>query len=447
MHELAGIIKQAIEQEANGDVTSLIENLSPAELARVLEALQSPLRLPLWAQVPTAQKGEVLLELHGDLLTTLIENTSEDELVDSLSAIQMDELADLDEYLPISVVNAMVAAMDVQRRQRYAAVKLYPDDTAGGLMDIDATAVRADVSLKAVLRYLRKLRQKEGELPEHLDSLMAVDRNNKFLGMLPLSNLVSYDLQTTVGEALVDCVTSIKPLTSAKEVARVFEDQDLLSAPVLDDNGVLLGRITVDDVIDVMRDQAERNFLGRAGLEKHPDMFAPVLNSSLKRAVWLGINLITAFAAAWVIGLFEASIEKVVALAILMPVVASMGGVTGSQTLTLVTRGIALEQIGSSNVWRLLSQELVIGSINGLFWGAVVAGIAIVWFGDWTLGLIFAMALVVVILTGAVSGTLIPLGLKHLGIDPALAGGVVLTTATDMVGFFAFLGLATLVLI
>jgi len=446
-HQQVALISDALERGDEATVLSQLEGLSPAEIASLLESLPHGLRPALWPRVPSAEKGEVLLELHGDLRRALVELTDEDELVATLSAMQMDELADLDEDLPIPIINAMVQAMDTQRRQRYEAVRDYPDDTAGGLMDVDFAAVRADVTLKAVLRFMRRIRRHDDQLPEHFDSLMVVDRDNRYIGVLPLGDLISLDLEATVADVLVSGVPAITPLTPAREVARLFEDQDLLSAPVVDEAGRLLGRITVDDVIDVLRDEAEQEILGRVGLEQHEDMFAPVVRSSVRRAVWLGINLLTAFAAAWVIGLFEASIEKVVALAVLMPVVASMGGVAGSQTLTLVTRGMALEQVGRGNLLRLLWHELGIGLLNGLFWAVVVAAIAVFWFGDLLLGIIFGVSLVIGILTGALAGTVIPLTLRRMGVDPALAGGVVLTTATDAIGFFAFLGLATLLLL
>ncbi len=446
LQEQVDLITDALEKSPESGATCLVEPMSPAEIARVIESLPGDLRSPLWLQLPRFKKGEVLLELQGGLRRSLIKQTDEQELIACLSVMQMDEIADLDDDLPMSVVSAMVKAMDIHRRERYEQIKLYPDDVAGGLMDVDATAVRGDVSFKAVLRFLRRLRQREGSLPEHLDSLMVIDRHNRFMGTLPLSHLVSYDLSTTVSDVMARNVVGITPLTSALEVARIFEDQDLLSAPVIDDKGYLVGRITVDDVINVMRDQADREILGRAGLDQHEDMFAPVINSSVRRAVWLGINLLTAFLAAWVIGLFEGSIEKMVALAVLMPVVASMGGVAGSQTLTLVTRGMALDQIGRRNIWKLAAHELTIGGFNGIFWAGVVAAIAYYWFNDLMLGMVFGAAMLIVIFTGALVGTFIPLILKRMGIDPALAGGVVLTTATDAIGFFAFLGLATVML-
>ena len=446
LQEQVDLITDALEKNPESGATSLLESMSPAEISRVIESLPGDLRSPLWLQLPRVKKGEVLLELQGELRRSLIKQTDEQELIACLSVMQMDEIADLDDDLPMSVVNAMVKAMDIHLRERYEQVKLYPDDVAGGLMDVDATAVRGDVSFKAVLRYLRLLRQREGTLPEHLDSLMVIDRHNRLMGTLPLSHLVSYDISTTVSDVMTRNVTGITPLTSAHEVARIFEDQDLLSSPVIDDKGHLVGRITVDDVINVIRDQADREILGRAGLDQHEDMFAPVINGSVRRALWLGINLLTAFLAAWVIGLFEGSIEKMVALAVLMPVVASMGGVAGSQTLTLVTRGIALDQIGRRNIWKLAVHELTIGGLNGIFWAGVVATIVYYWFNDLMLGMVFGAAMLIVIFTGALVGTFIPLTLKRMGIDPALAGGVVLTTATDAIGFFAFLGLATVML-
>jgi magnesium transporter len=440
-------IVDVLEHYNSAEVARILESASAAELARVIESVPSSQRLAVWNQLDITQLAEVLLELHGDLRRQLIAQTNESLLIESLSAVQMDELADLDEDLPVSVVNAMVEAMDDQSRQRYQIVSQYPDDTAGGLMDVDATAIRADVSLKAVLRFLQRIRRREGELPEHLDSLIVVDRNNCYVGILPLSDLVSLDIQTSVSEVMRQGISAIKPLTSAREVARIFGDEDLLSVPVVSDDGQLLGRITVDDVIDVIRDQAAREIYGRAGLDQHSDMFAPVVRSSVKRALWLGINLFTALLAAWVIGWFEASIEKVVALAILMPVVASMGGVAGSQTLTLVTRALALDQIGRGNALRLVSQELKIGMLNGFFWSCVVSGIAIMWFGDAWLGLVFGMAMMMVLFAGALAGALVPLILNRLSIDPALAGGVILTTVTDIVGFGTFLGLATVLIL
>jgi magnesium transporter len=443
-------LKQLHEALVDGspqEVINLLDAMHPSAIANALETLPRDLRPDLWQLVATPSKGEVLLETHGEVRQQLITITDEQVLLAALAILEIDELADLDADLPAPVVNAMVEAMDTERRQRYETVRFYPDDTAGGLMDVDAAAVRMDVSLKAVLRYLRKLRKQRGSLPEHLDSLMVVDRNNQYLGILRLSDVVSLGAKTTVSETMTAGIPPIPVLTPAAKVARLFEDQDLISAPVVSQTGRLLGRITIDDVVDVMRDEAEQEIMSRAGLSKATDMFAPIIPSAGRRAIWLGVNLINAFIAAWVIGLFEDSIDKIVTLAILMPVVASMGGVAGSQTLTLVTRGLALEQIRQSNAWRLLLRELALGLLNGFLWALVVAIIAFFWFNSAQLGIVFGVALAINLLTGALAGTLIPLILQRVGIDPALAGGVILIAATDVIGFLSFLGLATIFLL
>jgi len=420
-----------------------LDGLSPSEIARLIEALPAKFRKSLWSGLPQSAQGEVLLEIHRDIRRWLIQQTPDQQLLACLTSLQIDELADIDEDLPESVVGAMVGSMDNLRLQRYNLVKDFPDDCAGGLMDTDATAIRADVSLKAVYRYLCQLRRKVGFLPEHLDSLVVVDRNHQVQGSLLLSDLVSHNNQLLVSQVMSSTAPLIDSLTPASQVAQLFKDRDLISATVVDTNNQLLGRITVDDIIDVLRDESEREIYSKAGLDKDSDMFAPVIKSALKRAIWLGTNLITAFIAAGVIGLFEASIEQLVALAVLMPVVASMGGITGSQTLTLVTRGIALQQVGYANISQLTRHELKVSALNGLLWSLVVFLVANFWYQDWQLGLVFAFAIFVVSLTGTFSGAIIPLLLKKMGVDPAIAGGVVLTTITDAIGFFIFLGAAS----
>jgi len=441
------VLHKALEDGVREAVTGLIKGVYPAQIADALEALPRVLRPDLWREIPVDTKGEVLLEAHKEVRQQLIDTSDEEELLVALSMLEMDELADIDSDLPVSVVDAMVQAMDAQRRDRYEAVRAYPDETAGGLMDVDATAVRADVTLKAVQRYLRQLRGREGGLPEHLDSLMVVDRDNTYLGVLKLSDVLSLRSKTTVNEAMTPSVPAIPALASATKVARLFEDQDLISAAVVSEAGRLLGRITIDDVVDVMRGESEHEVMSRAGLSEATDLFAPIVSSAGRRAVWLGVNLFIAFIAAWVIGLFEASIDKIVALAVLMPVIASMGGVAGNQTLTLVTRGIALEQVGRSNVRHLLLREIALGLLHGVFGAVLVAAVAVFWFDDIGLGAVFGLALLLNLLTGAIAGTLVPLTLQRLGVDPALAGGVVLTASTDIVGFFSFLGFATLFLL
>ncbi len=440
-------LHEALEHPGSADVAALLAQWHPAMIADAVEALPRDLRHELWDRLDATDRGQVLIEVARPVRQQLIDEAAQIELLAALATLEMDELADLDADLSVSVVDTMVRAMDVQRRQRYEAVRSYADDTAGGLMDADAAAVRGDVSLKAVLRYLRVLRGREGGLPEHLDSLMVVDRQNRYLGVLKLSDVVSLKSKTIVSEIMDTEAPAIPVDTPDTRVARLFEDRDLISAAVVGEQGELLGRITVDDVVDVMRAEAEGEVMRRAGLGEDTDLFAPVLSNAARRAVWLGVNLINAFVAAWVIGLFEGSIDQIVALAVLMPVVASMGGVAGNQTLTLVTRAIALDQIGRGNAMQLLFREVASGLLNGSFWAVVVAIVATAWFGNTQLGIVFGCALMLNLLTGATAGTLVPLALERLNIDPALAGGVVLTAATDVVGFFSFLGLATLFLL
>jgi magnesium transporter len=441
------LLYKALEDDSRQVVADLLQGLHPAEIADSLEALPREMRSGLWQQVDMLSKGEVLLEAHGEVRQQLIAVSEEQELLAALATLEVDELADLDAELPKSVVDAMVKSMDTRYRNRYDAVRSYPDDTAGGLMDIDAASVRSNVTLKTVQRYLRQLRSTEGKLPEHMDSVVVVDRDNTYLGLLSLSDVVSLHPETRVSDAVTYKIPAIAALEPASKVARLFEDQDLLSAVVVNEANQLLGRITIDDVVDVMRGDAEHEVMSRAGLTEATDMFAPIISSATRRAVWLGVNLVNAFIAAWIIGLFEDSIDKVVALAVLMPVVASMGGVAGNQTLTLVTRGIALDQVRRSNVRRLLFRELALSLLNGFFWAIVVAMVAVYWFDSVQLGIVFGVALVLNLLTGAIAGTLVPLLLQRIGVDPALAGGVVLTAATDVIGFLSFLGLATVFLL
>jgi magnesium transporter len=435
-------------QDGNeNELEFFVKTMSNADKARLIESLPKQFRSQVWSRIQVKDKGETLLAMHSEVRRWIVDIADKEELVSSLSYMQMDELADLDEDLPISVLSAMVEAMDNQRRILYDTVKVYPNDTAGGLMDLDAIGIRADVSIRAVLGHIRNLFKQEKKLPEHLDSLIVVDRLNRVEGSIALSQLLCFPAKTSISEVMEYRTPSITARMSAKNVVRIFEDNDLLSAPVVDDNRVLIGRITVDDVVDFNHKQVEKEALNQAGLDENADIFTPILSGSLKRAIWLGINLITAFLAAWIIGLYDASIEKLVALAILMPVVASMGGVTGSQTLTIVTRGVALEKISVSNILAVSIHELKIATLNGILWAGVVFVIAYFWFNDVWLGLIFSASLLIAILSGTIFGAMIPLFLIRFGSDPAIAGGVILTTITDMVGFFVFLSLATFFLI
>jgi magnesium transporter len=356
--------------------------------------------------------------------------------------LELDDLADLLRDLPENVHQQVLRSMDSRDRERLNAVLAYEPDTAGGLMNTDTVSVRPDVTLETVLRYLRM----RGEIPDHTDALFVVNRHDRHLGTLDLTRLLTEGPERTVGEVMNTAVPAISPETPATEVAGLFEDRDLLSAAVVGPDGRLLGRITVDDVVDIIREEASHSVMSMAGLDEEVDMFAGVVPSARRRGIWLGVNLATAFLAAWVVGLFETTIENIVALAVLMPIVASMGGVAATQTLTLIVRGIALGQVERANARWLLGKEVAVALLNGLAWATVVAAVAFLWYRNWKIaGVIFA-AMVVNLFAAALAGVLVPLTLKRLGIDPAVAGGVVVTTVTDVVGFASLLGLGTWVL-
>ena len=425
------------------EAARLLKSLAPAEIAHLLEALPPAEREIVWGLVDEKYDGEVLLLVTEEVRADLIRRMEPEELLAATGNLDLDDLADLVQDLPFAITRELMDSLDIQHRKRLEAVLSYPEDTAGGLMNTDTVTVRPEVTLDVVLRYLRRLGD---QVPRDTDLLFVVNRDDEYLGVLRLADLVTGAPDDTVAEAMTLSVTPFTAATPDRDVAQRFERFDLVSAPVVDALGKLIGRITVDDVIDVIREEGEHQFMGRAGLSEDEDMFAPVLPSARRRAVWLGVNLLTAFLASWVIGLFEATLQRVVALAVLMPIVASMGGIAGSQTLTLAIRGIALGQLSGKNARYLLFKELAVGALNGLIWALVVGAVAGVWFADPRIAGLIAAAIVINLLAAAFSGALLPLALDRLGIDPALAGSVLLTTVTDVVGFFAFLGLATLFL-
>jgi magnesium transporter len=432
---------EALEAKQFERVQESLRGLHPSEIADLLESQPPRNREEIWKLIDPAMAGQVLSHAQDSVRAGLLEAMPPWEVAEATRDLDPDDLADILNDLPEAMADSVLLSMDVRNRERLASVLSYPEDTAGGLMNLDVVPVRADVTLDVVARYLRRL----GELPEQTDSLMGVDRNNRFIGVLHLADILTRDPDTTVGE-LLESGMEIAADTPAQEVARLFEQRDLLSAAVVDGSGVLLGRITVDDVVDVIQEQADHTVRSLAGVTDD-DMFAPVLHSTRRRAMWLGVNIITAFIAAAVVGRFQDTIQQLVALAVLMPVVASMGGVAGNQTLTVTVRGLALGHVVRSNIRPLLQKELSVGILNGLLWALVVAVVAILWFHNPKLGLIMAAAMIINLIMGALAGAVIPLVLKRLGVDPAIAGGILLTTVTDVVGFLTFLGLATLFLV
>lgn len=433
------MLHTALEKNDVTAINDILKELHPSEIALVLESLPAEQREYLWQQEGLEQ-GEVLPYVGESVRVELMQYMAPHEVAAATVSMDTDDAVDLLQDLSEEVIEEVFQSMDAQHRARLTQVLFYPEDSAGGLMNIDVLTIRPDVSLDVVFRYLRS----HPKLPSKTDMIMVVNRDNQYQGGLLLTNLLTHEPELTVETVMSKDVEPILAHLPTLEVARLFEQRDFLSAPVVDEEGHLVGRITIDDVVDVIRAEAEHNLMGRAGLDEEDDMFAPVLVAARDRALWLGINLGTAFLAAWVIGLFEHTLEKVVAVAVLMPIVASMGGIAGTQTLTIVIRGIALGKITVNNVPWLLKRELAVGLFNGLGWAIVVAIAAVVWFGNIQLGIIIGSAIIINLFFAALAGMLIPLLLKRLSIDPALAGGVILTTITDVVGFFAFLSLATI---
>jgi magnesium transporter len=436
-------IRNALAQGKLKRLGKLLHRMHPAKVAGLLEAMPPAERYRAWSMVETERTGKVLTYLHDEIRTALALELDPEELIAATAKLELDDRVDLIQALPEKLGKQLLHASSKAQRQQLESMLSYPEDSAGGLMNADPIQVRADVRAGAVLRYLRLLER----LPPQTDLLMVVDRKGHYQGALRLSELVTAELDQRVSELMHHDIAGIVVTTSSNEVAQLFQDHDLLSAPVIDEHNRLLGRITVDDVIDLIRENSDRALMHMAGLDDEADIFAPVLVSAKRRALWLGINLLTAFGAAWVIGLFQGTLEQLVALAVLMPIVASMGGIAGSQTLTLVIRGLALGQVQKGNIRILLNRELGISILNGILWSVVIALLAVAWFGNWGIGAVLGAAILLNLLCATLSGWGIPLLLHRMGIDPALAGSVILTTVTDVIGFFAFLGLATLLLL
>jgi magnesium transporter len=433
----------ALEAGETDRIRGILALLHPADVATLLEGLAPDQRATVWAEVDPEIVGEVLIELPEEVRTGLVALMDDRAVVAAARQLDTDDIADLLPDLSDEVIAEILFALDKQDRQRLDAVLSYPEDSAGGLMNVDTVTVRENITLEVVLRYLRR----RGELPEHTTSLYVVDRADRLVGALPVTQLLTSPTARRVSQIMEREVVKLPAQISDREVAEAFQRFDLVAAPVVDEQGRLLGRITVDDVVDVIREQADRQVMAQAGLSEEEDLFAPVVRTSRKRALWLGINLLTAFAAAAVVALFEETIAKVAVLAVMMPIVAGMGGNAGTQTLTVVVRGLALGIISESNARQVFFKELMVGALNGMLWAVTVAVFTFPWHQSYLVGLALALAMVINLVFAAVSGVLIPVLARRFGVDPAVASGVILTTVTDVVGFFAFLGLATLFLV
>ena len=432
-------IDVALRAETLVDVAGILADMSPGDVAYLISSSPPDNRSVLLGLLEPEQEALVVNELPDDLRNATLIDREPEALAEIVGQLDDDDVADILHELPDEVTGQVLAIMDEQYRQRLQKVLSFPDDVAGGLMSTDTITIRADLTLDVVLRYLRR----HAEIPPNTDNLIVVNRTDRFVGLLPIGTVLVSDPAVSVREMMITDQEAINADTPATEVARRFERNDWVSAPVVDDSGKLLGRITIDDVVDVIMEEADHSLTSLAGLAEE-DTFAPVWQSAPRRAVWLGLNLVTALLASSVINLFQGTIEKVVALAVLMPIVASMGGIAGTQSLTILIRAMAMGQISDRNQLWLIGRESLVGLFNGLLWAAVIAATASIWFGDMVLGAVIACAMLINLVTAGLTGAGLPIVLRRMRIDPALAGGVLVTTITDVVGFLAFLGLATL---
>ncbi len=437
------LVESLVHKQNLRELQKRLDVLHPADVAYILEALPLDDRLKVWDLVKAERDGEILLEVSDAVRQTLIADMDSQELLAAAEQLDTDELADLAPDLPKDVLQDLMFSLDAQNRERLQSALSYPDDAVGALMDFDIVTIREDITLEVALRYLRRL----GSLPDHTDKLFVVDRSDILQGVLPLKRMVVHELDVNVADVMAEDAVVFHPEDVADEAAKAFERYDLVTAPVVDSNHKLVGRITVDAVMDFIRDEAESDKLSMAGLREEEDLFASIWKSVQNRWAWLAINLITALVASRVIGLFEGSIEKIVALAALMPIVAGIGGNSGNQTTTMIVRGLALGQISTHNMKSLIKKELGVALLNGLIWGGVLGLIAYMLYSNYELGLVMMSAMTLNLLLAAVMGVMIPLVMNKSGRDPAVGSSVLITAVTDSGGFMIFLGLATIFLI
>ncbi|MBB4865479.1 magnesium transporter [Pseudomonas nitritireducens] len=436
------LVENFVHRQNLAELQRKMDELHPADIAHILESLPLDDRLTVWQLVKAERDGDILLEVSDSVRETLIADMDDHEILAAAREMDADELADLAPELPRDVVHELMETLDAQQRERVRSALSYEEDQVGALMDFEMVTIRDDVSLEVVLRYLRRLK----ELPGHTDKLFVVDYDGVLKGVLPIKRLLVNDPDKEVAEVMATDPVTFSPDEDGYEAAQAFERYDLISAPVVDKNGKLIGRLTIDEMVDLIREESESEVLNMAGLREEEDIFASVWKSVGNRWAWLATNLVTAFIASRVIGLFEGSIEKLVALAALMPIVAGIGGNSGNQTITMIVRAMALDQIQTSSANRLLRKELGVALVNGLVWGGVIGLVAFYLYGNWELGAVMTGAMTLNLLLAALMGVLIPMTLLRLGRDPAMGSSVMITAMTDSGGFFIFLGLATLFL-
>jgi magnesium transporter len=436
------LVENLVHRQNVVELQRKLDELHSADIAYILEALPLADRLTVWQLVKAERDGDILLEVSDAVRETLIADMEDHELLAAAKDMDADELADLAPELPRDVVHELMESLDAQQRERVRSALSYDEDQVGALMDFEMVTIREDVTLEVVLRYLRRLR----ELPGHTDKVFVIDQEGVLKGVLPIKRLLVNDPDKRVSEVMANDPVTFHPDADAYEAAQAFERYDLVSAPVVDKNRRLIGRLTIDQMVDLIREESESEMLNMAGLREEEDIFASVWRSLRNRWSWLAVNLITAFVASRVIGLFEGSIERLVALAALMPIVAGIGGNSGNQTITMIVRAMALDQVSTGNTRRLLKKELSVAVLNGLIWGGVIGIVAWLLYHSWSLGLVMTAAMTLNLLLAAFMGVMIPMSLAKLGKDPAMGASVMITAMTDSGGFFIFLGLATVFL-
>ena len=432
-----------LEKDKATNIKNTLSSLNPSEIARLLESLTQRERNVLWQMVDQEDEGEILKELIEEVRQNLINQMNASELIAATQDMELDDLADILSDLPNQITDQVIKALDKQDQNRLESVISYDENTAGGLTNPKIISIRRGVNIDGLMKYLRNMHA----LPENTNYIYVINRDNQYIGAVKLVDLFTQSKEMPIEEIMDSNVKAIHADVLAEEVAIEFQDLDLISAPVTDSNNRLLGQITIDDVVDVIQDQVNSEMFNMAGLDDEDDMFAPIFISSKRRAVWLGANLVAAFIVATAVSLFQETLDQIVILAVLMPIVASMGGVAGNQTLILVIRGIAMGKIQKSNAMKLLNKEALVALLNGFIWSIVVSIFAVILFNTkWEIGIIVGLSMLINIIASAIAGVSIPFFLKRIGIDPALAGGVMMTTLTDVLGFITFLGLATLFL-
>jgi len=437
------LVETMVHRTHLAELQRVLDPLHPADIADILESLPLNQRLIVWDLVKAERDGDILLEVSDAVRETLIAHMDDDELVAAAEQLDTDEIADLAPDLPREVIQDVFRSLSTEEQEQLRAALSYPEGTVGALMDFDMISIRDDVTVEVILRYLRRL----DELPDHTDQLFVVDRAGAFKGLLAISRLLVTDPDATVADVMQPAAARLRPQQKAEEAANAFERYDLVSAPVVDDAGKLVGRVTVNAVVDYIREETGSDMLSAGGLSEDEDLFAPVWKSVRNRWTWLAVNLVTAFIASRVIGLFEDSIARLVALAALMPIVAGVSGNSGNQTITMIVRALALGQITTASAHKLFAKEISVSAVNGLLWGSVVGVFAFMIYHNWQLGLVMTGAMILSLLLAAVMGVAVPLLMQRLGRDPALGSSVMITAITDSGGFFIFLGLATLFLV